>query len=202
MTAIWSETIRDTEGPAQFGPRSLLQGIAKCDACHRTSMGISYTPANAGNGVQAMELSNDETFDWFPSRGQAPAFPDVPSHIAAAARESHAALSINAVMAAILMARTVVEATAKEEGITSGNLVAKIDALATASHIRDSTKDAAHVIRHFGNDMAHGDISDLPSTDDAKEVLTLMDEILNEVFQGPARTARLIATRTASTPTA
>ena len=94
-------------------------------------------------------------------------------------------------MSAILMARTVVEATAKAKGITRGMLVAKIDDLAAQGFIRTDTKEAAHEIRHFGNDMAHGDIEDVPEVDDVRDVLVLMDEILSEVFQGPARTARL-----------
>ena len=101
-------------------------------------------------------------------------------------------------MASILMARTVVEATAKEKGITTGRLIEKIDAMATASVIRESTKEAAHEIRHLGNDMAHGDIADIPESDDVRDVLVLMDEVLAEVFQGPARTARLKNRRSAS----
>ncbi|MEN2737634.1 DUF4145 domain-containing protein [Microbacterium sp. X-17] len=122
----------------------------------------------------------------------------MPADIAAAAKEAHSAASINAVMAAILMARTVVEATAKDKGITTGSLYQKIDAMAVASLIRASTNEAAHEIRHMGNDMAHGDISDVPSSDDASEVLALMDEVLNEVYQGPARTARIKAKRATS----
>jgi hypothetical protein len=129
--------------------------------------------------------------EWQPRNAVSPDFPDVPEHIARAAREAHEAHSINALMAAILMARTVVEATAKDRGITSGRLVAKIDSMKEADLIRKSTAEAAHEIRHFGNDMAHGDIEDVPDTDDAAEVLTLMDEVLNEVYQGPARTARV-----------
>jgi len=98
-------------------------------------------------------------------------------------------------MASILMARTVVEATAKAKGITSGRLVSKIDELATQGLVRNSTKDAAHEIRHLGNDMAHGDIEDSPAQVDVDDVLALMDEVLNEVFQGPARTARVRARR-------
>ena len=53
--------------------------------------------------------------------------PDVPEHIAHAANEAHEAHSINALMAAILMARTVVEATAEDTGITKGTLFSKIE---------------------------------------------------------------------------
>jgi len=63
-------------------------------------------------------------------------------------------------MAAILMARTTIEATAKSQAIITGSLIAKIDAMAmaTAQLIRPALRDAAHAIRHLGNDMAHGDV--------------------------------------------
>jgi hypothetical protein len=78
----------------------------------------------------------------------------VPEPIARAAKEAHECARIGARMAAILMARSVVEATAKAKGVADGNLFGKIKALAEQSFIRKSTEDAAHEIRHFGNDIA------------------------------------------------
>lgn len=124
---------------------------------------------------------------WSPTFVQGQSFVDVPPQIANAASEAFKGKSIGNYMSAILMARTVIEASAKEKGITKGNLLSKIDELAAKSFIRADTKEAAHAIREFGNDMAHGDISDPVLSDDADEVLVLMSEILNEIFQGPAR---------------
>ncbi|MFJ4036802.1 DUF4145 domain-containing protein [Microbacterium sp. NPDC090007] len=152
----------------------------------------------SGDPVARLSAIHDDDITWLPRRGDAPEFPDVPEHIERAAKEAHSCFSINAFMASILMARTVVEATAKEKGITSGRLIQKIDAMAASSVIRESTKDAAHEIRHLGNDMAHGDIADVPESDDVRDVLVLMDEVLAEVFQGPARTERLKNRRSAS----
>ncbi|WP_197024981.1 DUF4145 domain-containing protein [Microbacterium sp. K19] len=176
----------------------MLQAVATCDNCRRASLAESFNYATTGNDPKThFQYTDDASFVWYPRVGAAPLFPDVPEHIARAAKEAHGAESINAYMSAILMARTVVEATAKAKGITKGMLVAKIDAMAAQSYIRADTKDAAHEIRHFGNDMAHGDIEDLPNADDVRDVLVLMDEILSEVFQGPARTARLRSKRSA-----
>ena len=162
-------------------------------------MGVSQSPSSDGSTyMDYFENTNDSSFTWYPSKGQAPEFPDVPPHIASAAAEAHAARSINALMASILMARTVVEASAKSKEILTGQLWAKIDELESRSFIRESTREAAHEIRHFGNDMAHGDLETPPTGEDADEVLALMDEVLNEVFQGPARTAKLRARRTGS----
>lgn len=164
-----------------------VQAAFSCDNCSRLS--VAARPYGMESDIEA--VSEHAPLQWQPRTAVAKDFPDVPQHIARAAKEAHESYSIDARMAAILMARTVVEATAKEKGVTSGNLFVKIDAMQKADLIRKSTAEAAHEIRHLGNDMAHGDISDLPDADDAAEVLALMDEVLNEVFQGPARTQRI-----------
>lgn len=195
MTVMWAE-IKDL-GASTVGVHLYRgQGVAKCDHCGRASLGVTSKPkTNPSTTTQYLSDAPDDSITWYPRVGFAPEFPDVPEHIARAAKEAHASESINSFMAAILMARTVVEATAKEKGIMKGNLLSKIDELASQSVIRNDTKDAAHEIRHLGNDMAHGDIADLPDSDDVADVLALMDEVLNEVFQGPAKTARLRARR-------
>ena len=190
MTVQWADIRSVQRGQVMT---SFLQGTAICDNCGRASLGVSDTFPSAG--LPSLSFERATIMTWYPASGESPDFEDVPADIAAAAKEAHSAASINAVMAAILMARTVVEATAKDQGITTGSLYQKIDKMAVASLIRSSTKEAAHEIRHMGNDMAHGDISDIPSGDDAAEVLALMDEVLNEVYQGPARTARIKAKR-------
>lgn len=70
-----------------------------------------------------LESTADENITWVPKAGESPRFDDVPTHIAETASEAHACASTGARMASILMARTVVEATAKAKGITSGRLV-------------------------------------------------------------------------------
>jgi hypothetical protein len=196
MTPMWATAKMVRVGLGADGrPASaqILQAIAECANCGRMSMGVALAGASGVDYKAQFAASRD--IEWFPKTGQSPEVEDVPEHIAAAAKEAYACASINARMASILMSRTVVEATAKAKGITNGRLVQKIDELAAQDFIRESTKEAAHEIRHFGNDMAHGDIDTLPSEDDVQEVLALMSEVLNEVFQGPARVARIKAKR-------
>ena len=189
MTPQWASLLKSRRTGEL---RDALQAAATCDNCGHASLALAHSYSTSGGDYKAyFNNTQDEAFEWFPIIGAAPHFPDVPDHIARAAREAHSSFSINANMAAILMARTVVEATAKEKGISKGNPLNKIDDLASKSIIRNDTKDAAHEIRHLGNDMAHGDIADLPDIEDVADVLALMDEVLNEVFQGPAKTARL-----------
>jgi hypothetical protein len=134
---------------------------------------------------------------WLPKRGKSREFPDVPRHIAEAATEATLCLSMEAYRAVGSLARAIVEATAKDKKVPGGNLAARIDALAASGHIREHTKEQAHEIRYFGNDMAHGDFTDPVSEEEAAEVLELVSELLNEVYQSPARLDRVREARKA-----
>lgn len=179
-----------------FGEVPPIQNAFRCDTCGGLLIGATFDPqwpnGLAHNGTtdvgymkQYWQSRNPDV--WAPTFVEGQDFPDVPEHISLAASEAHKGASIGNHMSAILMARTVIEASAKEKGIASGSLLNKIDELASKSLIRADTKEAAHAIREFGNDMAHGDIANPVHAEDAEEVLVLMDEILNELFQGPAR---------------
>jgi hypothetical protein len=148
------------------------------------------------NHVRTSLKGHEDTLEWWPKIGVVPSVDDVPPHITNAAREAYSSASVGNHMASILMARTVVEATAKAKGIKSGTLAHKINALREQQLIRPSIAEQAHEIRFMGNDMAHGDIDDQPTALDSEETLALMAEVLSEVFQGPAKLARLRGRRT------
>lgn len=180
-----------------------LMAAYGCDSCQKTSLGyITRTDPEFNNNMNdyairyALDVMNDE-LSWLPVAAMGRDFPDVPSHIAEAAGEAYKCSEVHAYRASALLARAVIEATAKEKGITQGNLNAKIDAMFAKGLIREHIKDAAHEIRYAGNDMAHGDFINPVSSEDAELILTLMNEILEEVFQSPARVARAKAARLA-----
>jgi hypothetical protein len=123
-------------------------------------------------------------------------YPDVPTPIGNAAIEAYGSLASGAVHASVIMARAVVEATAKEKGITSGTLASKIEQLAARDLMSEAMKSAADEIRLAGNDAAHGDfISEPISASDAEEIVTLMDSILERIYQEPARVEQVRASR-------
>jgi hypothetical protein len=169
--------------------RDLVQGAFTCDECSMMSIALldrtrrSYGPQT---GAEALEDGRDALL-WLPLKGTGPTFDDVPEHIADAASEAYKVASIGAYRAAALMARSVVEATAKAKGVTDGVLAGKINAMRDSDLIREHVKEAAHEIRHLGNDMAHGDFVEPTTKEEAEEVLSLMAEILHEVFQSPAK---------------
>jgi hypothetical protein len=134
---------------------------------------------------------------WVPLQASGRDFPNVPQHIASAASEAYECHSVQAYRAAGSLARAVVEATARHKGITSGTLQNKIEEMERQDLIRPHIKEAAHEVRHLGNDMAHGDFIQPVTEEETAEVLELMAEILNEVYQSPAKIAKRQAARVA-----
>jgi hypothetical protein len=157
-----------------------------CDNCDHPVCGVY----RAGSGCT-------DLFVW-PESVAYRSYDDVPAAIASTASEAHQSLGAKARRAAVAMARAAVEATAKDKGITTGNLQAKIDRLHANQLISEDMKEAAHKVRFAGNEAAHGDILNEPiSLDEAKEIVELMDAILERVYQVPARVARIRASRLA-----
>ena len=180
--------------PAEWSG-SFVQSAYVCPNCHHMSIATEssseYVP---GPSTRPRDNAQNHQWghyvQWLPKRGKSREFPDVPRHIAEAATEATLCLSMEAYRAVGSLARAIVEATAKDKKVPGGNLAARIDALAASGHIREHTKEQAHEIRYFGNDMAHGE-------EEAAEVLELVSELLNEVYQSPARLDRVREARKA-----
>lgn len=185
----------------ELGKSALVTCGFKCAQCRRLSIAwvnenSPYLPMS-GQDATALLASRNDDLQWLPRAGTAKDYADVPEHIAAAASECHECLSIGAYRAAVMLSRSVVEATAKVKGITVHNLVAKIDELAAQQLIRPIVQETAHEIRHLGNDMAHGDFVDPVTREEAEETVGLMGEVLQEVFQAPAAIDRFRQARLA-----
>ncbi|RKT85614.1 protein of unknown function [Saccharopolyspora antimicrobica] len=172
----------------------------QCDECRVLSIGTASLVRTLNPREAATQMREyGQYIEWLPTKAVGQHFADVPDHIAEAASEAHRCHSIGAHRAAVLMARSVLEATAKERGILKGNLIEKIDKLHEEQHIRPLVRDSAHEIRHLGNDMAHGDFVAPVAEEEAAEILELMGELLNEVYQAPAKLRAAQAARLART---
>jgi len=200
MTLIGEAQVRDEYDPFRLD-QSLVQGFYTCDQCSRASVGITIVASERLRYSSAIEVLDaeckQETLGWLPLQAVSKDFPDVPEHIAGAASEAHICRSVESFRAAILLARAGVEATAKHRKIIKGTLESKIDAMYDANLISELIRDSAHEIRHIGNDMAHGDFLADITAQDADETLALMDMVLDEVFQKPAKVQRLREAREA-----
>lgn len=131
-----------------------------------------------------------DAIQWFPLAPVGKEYPDVPDPLASVASEAYSCLSINAYKAAILMARTAIQTTAKQNEIHKDTLYDDIDEMANQNIITDQLKEEAHQIRLLGNDMAHGDLDEPVSREDATEILGFLDSVLNYVYQQPAAVER------------
>jgi hypothetical protein len=169
------------------GADSFTSFVATCDNC---DMPIC--------GVFGLDAEDGEETVW-PGVVARKEYPDVPEAIASTASEAHQALGAKAPRAALAVARAVVEATAKDKGITVNGIYKKIEGLYSAGLINEAMKETAHEIRFAGNEAAHGDLTEETSAvDGARAIVGLMDVILEWVYQGPAKVARIRAAREAS----
>jgi hypothetical protein len=194
--------------------RFILQGFYVCDGCGRASIAtltVGQTDFDFSHHDELLEdVDLADAIEWIPAHALSKDFPDVPAHIASPASEAFKCSSVGAHRGAIMLARAVVEATAKHHGITTGTLGKKIEAMFEVKLISQLIRDSAHEIRHLGNDMAHGDFA-TPQAEgdnsppaaieitgqDADEVLALMEMVLDEIYQKPAKVERLRAAREA-----
>jgi hypothetical protein len=168
----------------------------QCGVCRGISVGIANAPSHLfgamlTNWVDGDGNLSDTDFTWRPSASDTKDYPDVPTHIADAATEAFECNSEGHYRAAILLARSVIEATAKEKGITTGNLKSKIEEMANQNLVRPHIKAVADGIRDYGNEMAHGDFATPVGGADSALIIQLMGEILDEVYQSPARLGRV-----------
>lgn len=190
------QPLSTAEGARLFG----VQAAFRCNHCQKLSIGSTVVSINHGvpGDLAPMWWDKWPNMMWTPETVGGKDFPDVPAHIASAADEAFRCRSISAFRAAILMSRSAIEATCKDKGVVRGQLAVKIDTLAEMALIRPFTQEAAHELRHLGNDMAHGDFVNPVDAEDADAVLNVMSEILNEVYQGPARVNRMRQKRQAA----
>lgn len=201
MRPVWAGGIPD-DG-SNFGVAKPKSSVAtRCDNCGMLNLALveaDYALTwNHQSAVQDAIAALDARYPapaWYPKTVERYEYPNVPDSIARCATEAHQCSDIGATMAAILMTRAAVEATARNQKIDGRDLIAKINGLRDAGIIRQRLADAAHAIRYLGNDMAHADIEDPPSPDDVADTLKLMDALLTEVFDITATTDGILARR-------
>lgn len=170
----------------------------KCDNCGRFSVVTWRTTYDPSDSYRSGEPEDyDRSVQWNPPATNQPGYPDVPSHIASAAREAWLCFAHNAYIATCSVARSVIESSAKAHGVTVYGIHAKITELSDKHLIWGTLVDSAHIVRQFGNDAAHGDLAEPATNDEASDVLTIMDELLHQLFTTPARAAKLKAARAA-----
>lgn len=203
MTYIRHTAVKKTRSDVRVGNSFETQydlALAfECDHCHDINIGHLTHTSTPSDYVLAHLKNDDPLIEWYPANRTAPKFPDTKDEIREPAIEAYTARDNNALRAAILMARSVLEAICKDQGYEKNDkgkdmpLFAKIDAMHEDGVITKALKDSAHAIRDFGNGMAHGDFATRkPESEDADDVLALMSMFIDQLYVQDARTQRLI----------
>ncbi|UAJ78329.1 DUF4145 domain-containing protein [Leifsonia sp. ZF2019] len=177
---------------------------ATCDACQRFNTAYGATASRPRSltvgeilaGSQAVTEGEAMTIEsWSPPPLRPVDTEFLPESVGGYLREASDAYSVGAHRAVLLLVRSIIEATAKDKGITTGSLVQKINNLNDEGHIRRGTKDMAHALRILGNDMAHGDIDQVPNQEDANDALTIARFVLDDVYVADARRIDMLERR-------
>lgn len=170
-----------------------------CSHCGAVNIGHSLITRDDRHDPYDAMTNGRVEIKWIPPVSSAPSFGDTPPEISEPALEAFTAWDHDAYRAAILMARAVLEGICKDHGISSGSLFHKIDAMKDADHITKALQMAAHAVRELGNEMAHGDfVKTNPTEKQAKQVLAIMRQFIEQLYEQPAQTARLLGNESAS----
>lgn len=152
--------------------RYVVTATYACDYCQLLSaaaeMGSIYNSSPpAADAVDGWFIAHDKTSAWHPRWiNKGAEYPDVPGPIADVAREASACHLDKRYRAAIMLARAVIEASAKAYGVRKGELFDKIEKMGDRRLLSPVAVAAAHAIRDSGNAVAHGDFAEFVVLDD------------------------------------
>ena len=140
-----------------------------------------------------------EALHWWPLPGLGDLDPEIPSQISSTYSEGMRALSIKAARAAVVMFRGMLAQVVADKGSTAAqaksSLYAKLEQMSQDGSLHPSLVDWAREIRLIGNAAAHPDALDPVSDDEAADLARLCRQLLNVIYEVPARIARNRAAR-------
>jgi len=169
----------------------LITALFRCSQCRAPSLGFS----NASGSLEEHMRDSALSPRWIPASAEGKDFPEVPGSRSSTADEAHRCNSIQAYRGAIALARAALEATAKDQDFTSGNLQKKIADMTAKGILRTSIGEAADQLRLAGNRVLHADDAseevEKASEEGKSNALWLLDEVLQEVYQSSARLASI-----------
>lgn len=125
--------------------------------------------------------------EWFPKAPSMNEYPGVPESIADTARESWGCFESDHYRSAVTTARTVIEQVCKSHGYRKGGFDAKIISMVHNNVLPKRIKDAVTALKDAGNTMVHGDLGASFTAVETETLLTVMDQMLEEVYVAPKR---------------
>lgn len=102
-------------------------------------------------------------------------------------KQAHDNLKSNNYDAAVVMARSALQATMRDKGATGRDLYSEIEDLATKGIITNVIKDWAHEVRKLATPSAHPQPDDDEvSLEDAQDIVRFLDSLLENVYDIPS----------------
>jgi Domain of unknown function (DUF4145) len=140
-----------------------------------------------------------EGIHWWPMPGSGDLDPDIPAAVGSAYSEGMRALSVKAPRAAVVMYRGMLAQVVADKGSAVAQakhtLYDKLEQMSLDGSLHPSLVEWAKEIRVLGNAAAHPDALAPVSEEEAADLGRLCRQLLNVLYEVPARIARSRATR-------
>ena len=170
--------------------------ILKCMGCDKSIVVIERT--------QSMAPPTYRPVHWWPLDGASDLDQSIPQDVSSAYSEGQRALSVKAPRAAAVMFRGMLAHVVKDKGSPAAQakhtLFDRLEQMSNDGSLHPSLVEWARDIRILGNAAAHPDSLDPISEDEAADLARLCRQLLNVIYEVPARIARGRTAR-GSTPT-
>lgn len=116
-------------------------------------------------------------------------------------KQAHDNLKSNNYDAAVLMARSALQATMRDKGAQGRNLYSEIEDLANRGIITNIIKDWSHEVRLLATPAAHPQPNDEETDpDDARDIVRFLDSLLESVYDIPADIEKYRQRRSGNNP--
>ena len=160
--------------------------VLVCRHCHQGVLVVEeqWTGEHRSRERQGGGAITWRGFYWWPLVG-ATLHEAVPATVRSAFHEAATALSANCSRASAVMARSALEAIARDQGETKGNsLAAKLQSLAARGLLLPTLAEWAKEVRLIANDAAHDPLSEV-SIEDARQLVTFIGQLADYIYVMP-----------------
>jgi hypothetical protein len=188
FTVVRSEGLRQGMIGSTGGDIELAT-VLECHGCHGKSLVVDVVDSFHVGGVTCHGVM------WWPTDhlGDLQQVAGVPKDIVTAYSEGVRCLAVQAPNAAVAMFRTVIAQIVADKGSAVAKakrtLFERIEQMVQEKTLWDDFGDWAHHVRDTGNAGAHGEKFDPVTIDQATELQTFIREMLNFLYEQPARRA-------------
>jgi hypothetical protein len=164
--------------------------VIRCMGCDESTVVIEQRIRSGNQG----QLPVYAGIHWWPTPGSTDLDAEIPIAVASAYSEGMRALSVKAARAAVVMFRGMLAQVVADKGSAKAQakhtLYEKLEQMSQDGSLHPSLVEWAKEIRLIGNAAAHPDALDPVSDEEAADLGRLCRQLLNVVYEVPAKIAR------------